>query len=180
MGGALALLVLSAPAWADLKIGFVNYTRLMQESPQGKAVQDKLRTEFASRQRELNDQQQQLKSKQAQLDRDSATMSADQRTSAQQELQDGQRQLQEKASEYQDDMNTRQNQEMSALQKVLVEQVQAYAQAQGYDLVISDGVIYSTSQFDITPGVLAALQAKGGAAGAKPAAPAATPAKPTK
>jgi hypothetical protein len=38
-------------------------------------------------------------------------------------------------------------------------------------------VIYSTSQFDITPGVLAALQAKGG--GARPAAPATTP-KPTK
>ena len=49
----------------------------------------------------------------------------------------------------------------------IIEEVRTYAKAQNFDLVISDGVIYSTSQFDITPAVLAALQAKGGAAGAE-------------
>jgi outer membrane protein len=175
VGGALALLVLSAPAWADLKIGYVNYARLMQESPQAKAVQDKLRTEFAGKQKELNDQQQQLKNRQAQLERDQGTMSADQRTAAERVVQDDQRELQEKATEYQDDFNSRQNQEMSALSKVVVEQVQAYAQSQGFDLVMADGVIWANPTIDITAPVLAALQSRGtGAGAAAPAAPAAS------
>ena len=164
LGGALSLLVLSAPAWADLKIGFVNYQRLMQESPQGKAVQDTLRTEFAAKQRELSSEQQALKTKQAALDRDGGTMSVDQRSAAEQSLRDGQRELSEKQNEYQDDMNARQNQELSKLQRMLVEAVQQYAQAQRFDLVLADGVIFANPAIDITQPVLASLQARGAGA----------------
>jgi outer membrane protein len=166
LGGALSLLLLSAPAWADLKIGFVNYQRLMQESPQGKAVQETLRTEFAAKQRELSSEQETLKTKQAALDRDGGTMSLDQRTAAEQSLRDGQRELTEKQSEYQDDMNARQNQELSKLQRMLVEAVQQYAQAQRFDLVLADGVIFANPAIDITQPVLASLQARGGGTGA--------------
>ena len=161
LGSALSLLVLSAPAWADLKIGFVNYQRLMQESPQGKAVQQTLRTEFAAKQRELASEQESLKSKQAALDRDGGTMSVDQRSAAEQSLRDGQRELSEKQNEYQDDMNARQNQELSKLQRTLVEAVQQYAQAQRFDLVLADGVIFANPTLDITQPVLASLQARG-------------------
>jgi outer membrane protein len=161
LGGALSLLVLSAPAWADLKIGFVNYQRLMQESPQGKAVQQALQSEFATKQRELSSEQQALKSKQAELDRDGATMSVDQRSAAEQSLRDGERELTEKQNEYQDDMNARQNQELSKLQQMLVEAVQQYAQAQRFDLVLAEGVIFANPAIDITQPVLATLQARG-------------------
>lgn len=171
LGGALSLLVLSAPAWADLKIGFVNYQRLMQESPQGKAVQDTLRAEFAAKQRELSNEQQTLKTKQAALDRDGGTMSVDQRSAAEQSLRDGQRELSEKQNEYQDDMNARQNQELSKLQRMLVETVQQYAQSQHFDLVLADGVIFANPAIDITQPVLASLQARGAGAGAAATAP---------
>jgi outer membrane protein len=161
VGGALALLAMSAPAWADLKIGFVNYARLMQESPQARAVQDTLRTEFSAKQREINGEQQALKTKEAQLQRDQGTMSPDQMAASQQSLRDGQRQLQEKVNEYQDDFNARQNQELSKLQRVLVQQVQQYAQAQHFDLVLADGVIWANPTIDITQPVLQALQARG-------------------
>ncbi len=161
LGGALSLLVLSTPAWADLKIGFVNYARLLQESPQAKAVQDTLRSEFATKQREISGEQQDLKNKQAQLDRDGATMSVDQRSAAEETVRDGQRELSEKVNEYQDDFNARQNQEMSKLSKILVEQVQQYAQAQRFDLVLADGVIFATPAIDITQPILSALQARG-------------------
>jgi outer membrane protein len=171
VAGVLALFAVSAPVWAQrvseaptvvgLKVGFVNYARLMQESPQAKAVQQTLRSEFASKQKELATEQQTLKTKEAQLQRDGATMSADQRTAAEQTLRDGNRELSEKVNEYQDDFNARQNQELSKLQKVLVEQVQRYAQAQRFDLVLADGVIWANPSIDITAPVLAALQASG-------------------
>ena len=55
---------------------------------------------------------------------------------------------------------------MSRLQRTLIEEVRTYAKAQGFDLVIADGVIYSTPTLDITPAILAALQAHAGEAAA--------------
>jgi len=59
--------------------------------------------------------------------------------------------------------------------------VQAYAQGEKFDLVLADGVIFAGPALDITPQVLAAIQAHGvrtpaaggssGGAAAKPATP---------
>ena len=171
IAGVAMLTAAVSPAWADLKIGVVNYAKLMQESPQAKVAQDALRGEFAGKQKELQTQQQSLKSKEESLQRDSATMSADQRTAAERELRDGNRELQLKVQQYQDDFNARQNEELSKLQKTLVEEVQTFAQAQKFDLVLADGVIFASPVLDVTPQVLTALQARGvrAPAGAGPA-----------
>jgi outer membrane protein len=161
LSGVVALAAAAAPASADLKIGVVNYSKLMQESPQAKAAQDALRGEFAGKQKELQTQQQTLKSKEDSLQRDSATMTADQRTAAERDLRDGNRELQLRVQQYQDDFNARQNEELSKLQKTLVEEVQNYAQGQKFDLVLADGVIFASPVLDITPQVLSGLQARG-------------------
>src|SRR6202167_6329504 len=176
ISGVVALAAAATPAGADLKIGVVNYAKLMQESPQAKAAQDALRAEFAGKQKDLQTQQQSLKTKEDSLQRDSATMSADQRTAAERELRDGNRELQLKVQQYQDDFNARQNEELSKLQKTLVEEVQTFAQAQKFDLVLADGVIFAAPVLDVTPQVLSALQARGvraptSSGGAAPATP---------
>jgi outer membrane protein len=172
----------AGPAWADLKIGVVQYARLMQESPQAKAAQEALRGEFAGKQKELQGQQAALKAKEESLQKDGATMTIEQRTKAEKDLRDGNRELQQKVQEYQDDFNARQNEELSKLQKALVEEVQTYAQGEKFDLVLADGVIFAGPALDITPQVLAALQAHGvrasGASSGAGAAPkSATPPK---
>lgn len=161
MAGVLGLVAAAAPAWADLKIGVIQYARLMQESPQGKAVQEALRAEFAGKQKELQSQQAALKAKEDSYQRDQVTMSTDQRAALEKALRDGNRDLSLRATEYQDDFNARQNQELSKLQKTLVEEVQNYALAQKFDLVLADGVIFSSPVLDITPQILTALQARG-------------------
>jgi hypothetical protein len=52
------------------------------------------------------------------------------------------------------------------------------AQAQSFDIVIAEGVIYATPTVDITAQVLQALQARAPRPAAGGAAPAAAPAKP--
>jgi outer membrane protein len=179
---AAGTVLAATPAWADLKIGVVQYARLMQESPQAKAAQDALRGEFAGKQKELQTQQAALKAKEESLQKDGATMTVEQRTKVEKDLRDGNRELQQKVQEYQDDFNARQNEELSKLQKALVEEVQTYAQGEKFDLVLADGVIFASPTLDITPQVLAALQAHGvraapsagsssGAGASKPAAP---------
>jgi outer membrane protein len=175
--GALAAL----PASAEVKLAVVDFQRLAQESPQGKAVMDAMRAEFAPRERTLQAQMQSLKARQDKLQKDAATMTDEQRVRAEKELRDGERDFERARGELQDDVTARRNEEMSRLQRTLVEEVRSYAKAQNYDVVVSsETVLYATTNYDITPGVLAALQAHAVAApaAAKPATPAAAPAKP--
>lgn len=171
----LAAGLVSAAQAAEIKIGVVNYARLMQESPQAKVALDGIRTEFATRERDVQTTGAALKAREEKLQKDAATMTEVQRAAAEKELRDGYRDLQKKQAEVQDDFNARRNEEMSRLQRTLVEEVQVYAKAQNYDLVLADGVIYATGGIDITTAILSALQAKrGGAPAAAPARPAAT------
>jgi outer membrane protein len=175
--GLLAVGVLATlPAWAEPKIGIVDFQRLAEESPQGKAVSDAMRAEFAPRQRTIEAQGQAVKAKQDKLAKDGATMSEDQRARAEKDLRDSARDFERARAEAQDDLNARRNEEMSRLQRMLIEEVRTYAKSQNYDLVLAgEVVLYQTPTYDITQQVLAALQARGGGA-AKPAAPAASPA----
>jgi len=180
--GILALvgtLVVSPVFAAELKIGVVDYGRLVEESPQAKSALESIRTEFTPRQRDLQNQQASLKSKEDRLQKDGATMSPEQRSNSEKDLRDSYRELQRKQQEVQDDFNARRNEEMSRLQKNLIEQVRIYAKAQNFDLVIADGVIYTTPTIDITPQILTQLQSAPVAKSpAKAPAAAPAPAKP--
>jgi len=159
---ALVALMASVPAWSETKIGYVDFQRLADESPQMKVVRDAMQAEFGPKQRELQTEAQNGKARQDKLTKDAATMSDDQKARAEKELRDLQRDLERKNAELQDDFNARRNEEMSRLQKSLVEEVRAYAKAQNYDLIVAEA-IYATPALDITPQILSALQAHSGA-----------------
>jgi outer membrane protein len=171
---AAAAAIVATPVCAEVKIAVVDYGRLIEESPQAKVALDAIRTEFTPKQRELQQQQQLLKTKQEKLEKDAATMSEDQRTRADKELRDGARDLQRKQSEIQDDFNARRNEEMSRLQRTLLEEVRTYAKAQNFDLVLAEGVIYSVPTLDITQAILSSLNSRA----PKPAAATPAPTQP--
>jgi outer membrane protein len=164
----------SATAHAELKIGVVSVPQLIEESPQAKGAMQALQDEFMPRRREIETQQKELKAREEKLTRDSAVMSESERTKAEKDLRDGQRELQRRQNEYVEDLNVRRNEELGKLQRTLLQEVQTYAKAQGFDLVIGDGVLFAKEGINITPAVLGNLQARG-----KGAAPAATPAATT-
>jgi outer membrane protein len=160
----------TAPAWAELKIGYVNYQQLMTESPQAKAISDAIRAEFGPRQRELQTTQQSLKTREEALQKNAATMSDDQRTREEKTLRDSEREFQLKQQTAQDDFNARRNEELSRLQRTLIEEVRTYAKAQSFDLVLADGVIYANNAIDITPAILTQLKSASTSGGAAPGA----------
>jgi outer membrane protein len=169
---AIASAALSVPAMAEIKIGVVDYARLLEQSPQAKVVQDSLKNEFGPRYQQLLAQDQQIKTRADKLQKDGATMSQEQRDKEEKALRDAARELERKKSEWQDDSNTRRNEEMNKLQRSLVGEVRDYAKAQNFDIVIAEGVIYSTPTVDITAAMLQTLQSRA----PKPAAAPATPA----
>jgi outer membrane protein len=174
--GLLALGAVST-AQAEIKIGVVDTQRLMNDAPQAKSAIDQIRTEFAPRERELQTLGASLKAREEKLAKDQAVMTEAQRTSAEKELRDGYRDAQKLQAEIQDDLNARRNEELSKLNRVLIEEVNVFAKAQGFDLILTDGVIYRTNALDVTGAILTAMQSRRPAAGSAPA-PAPRPAAP--
>ena len=156
-----------ALASAEVKIAFVNTAKLLEESPQARAAQQALETEFLPRQRELADQQKALTDKEEKLKRDAAVMSEADRGKAERELREGQRDLARRFNELQEDANLRRNEEFGKVQRSLLQEVQAYAKSNGYDLIVSDGVLFAAPTVDVTAQVVAALKAKAPAAPAR-------------
>jgi outer membrane protein len=162
---ALAGAVGATPAQAQgagLRIAYVNYGELLQQSPQAQSAVASLRAEFAPKQRTLQTEATELKSREDTLKKNEATMTQDQRDQAEIDLRERYQALSQKQSEIQDDVNARRNELMSELQKTLMQVVQNYAKQQRYDLVLADGVIYANSALDITPAILSALKSQTG------------------
>jgi outer membrane protein len=172
----------AAPAMAQVKIGVVDYQRVFASSPQYKAMEEAINAEYGPRAQQIEAQKQAFKTRGEKLQKDSATMTADQKTRAEKELRDTARDIERKQAEFEQDLNDSRRNEVRKLEGALLAEVQEYAKAQSFDLVIAkSGVVYSTNAIDITPAVLTALQSRAPKPAAAPAAnPAAAkpPAKP--
>lgn len=149
----------------ELKIGVVNVPVLMQQSPQRQVAMDGLQEEFAPRQREILARQKEFEELGEKVQRDVAVMGEVERRNAERDLRDLQREVQRLQTEFQEDLNLRQNEELGNLQRMLLKEVQDYAQASGYDLVVGDGVLYASTAVNITDAVLRAMEANFQAAG---------------
>ena len=158
--GAALVCVLALPAAAqDLKIGVVSLQVIVERAPQTKAVMDALREEFAPREREILSKQKEIEDLQAKVQKDLAVMGETERRNAEKNLRDLQRDFQRLRTEYQEDSNLRRNEEFGVLQRSILKEVQDYAEQQGYDLIVGDGVLYVKSTVNITEEVLRAVEA---------------------
>src|SRR5450755_2710993 len=172
-------LMMAAPASAEVKMGYVNFQKLLEEAPQTKTAMQALENEFAPRRRELLTMQNDLKARDEKLQKEGAVMAEADRAKAEKTLRDQQREFSRKAGEFQDDASTRRNEEIGKVQRYLVQEIQGYASAQGYDLVLGDGVFFAKGPLDITANVLAVLATKPASLPATAPAPAGGAAKPT-
>lgn len=146
-----------ANAQGNLKIGVINVGRLLEQSPQTGSVTKKLQDEFAPRQRDITALRQKLQTQQDTFQRDAPVMGEEERLNLERQIRDAQRELQRTENEYLEDLNLRRNEEVGKLQRDVLQQVQEYARAQQFDLVIADAIFVSTA-IDITDEVLAALK----------------------
>ena len=149
-----------------LKIGFVNFGRLLEESPQAKAAQSALEAEFMPRQRDVAAQRKTLQEKADKLQKEAAVMSEADRVRTEREVRDLELNVNRRFNELQEDLNLRRNEEVGKMQRALLQEVQAYARANGYQLVVSEGVLFAAEGIDITPQIVAAIKAKAPAAAA--------------
>ncbi len=182
-GLCLCGLMVSGQASAEIKVGVVNFQKLLEDAPQTKTAMQALENEFAPRRRELLTMQNDLKARDEKLQKEGAVMAEADRAKAEKALRDQQREFSRKAGEFQDDASTRRNEEIGKVQRYLVTEIQGYGNAQGFDLVLGEGVFFAKTPLDITANVLAVLATKpaslpaAAAPQTKAPAPAAAPGK---
>lgn len=85
-------------------------------------------------------------------------MSDSERNKLEREIRSLKRDLKRSRDEFREDLNIRRNEELAKLQKLVVETIRAIAQEGGFDLVVTDGVLYASDRIDITAMVLEKLK----------------------
>jgi len=157
--GLALVLAFAVPAAAqEVKIGVVSLPILIERAPQTKAAMDALQEEFAPRQREFLAKQKEFEDLQAKAQKDAAVMGETERRNAEKDLRDLQREVARLQNEFREDLNIRQNEEYGVLQRALLKEVQDYAEQQGYDLIVGDGVLYVSNAINITEEVLRTVE----------------------
>lgn len=153
-----ALLATGALAQSgNLKIGFINAERVLLEAPQTEVVLRRLQDEFAPRERSLLATQSELQEKEERYRRDAEVMGADERTTLERELREGMRAFQRDQEEYGEDLNVRRNELLAEARRAVAVQIENYARAQGYDLILQNAVYFS-SAVDITDNLVAYIK----------------------
>ena len=142
----------------DVKVGCVNVAKVLDESPQAAQARERIEKEFAPRDRALLAQQKELRALEDQLVRDGGVMTEDQRVKLEQDIRSRRREMRRTQEEFREELNLRRNQELSKLQRRVIEVIQELAKVESYDLVVTDGVVYASERVDITAKVVGRLK----------------------
>ena len=155
-----ACAVMSSPAMAETRVGVVNTIRLMEEAPQAKSAQSDIETEFSPREKELVSLQKSIRKLEDKLSRDGAVMSEKESTKLERDILTKRRDLKRTQDEFRDDLNIRKNEVLSTLQRQMYEATVSLAKEKKYDVILGQGVVYSSKSVDVTDMVLDKLKSQ--------------------
>lgn len=140
-----------------LKIGAVQVLRVLEKSPQYQAAGKALDKEFEARSKTLIAEQKKIKGLEDKLSKDRAIMSEAEISKLERDILNKRRDLKRDQDEFREDINFRRNEELAKIQKVVFEAVQKVAKEHGYDVVLSEGVVFASAKADMTQLVIDAL-----------------------
>jgi outer membrane protein len=153
-----AAFIFSGSVLAETKIGFVDTAKLMEAAPQVKSAQAKIESEFAPREKELVALQQEIRKLEDRISRDGSVMSETQSSKLERDVLSKRRDLKRSQEEFRDDLNIRRNEVLAKLQKDIYDVVVAFAKEQNFDLILTQGVVFSSAKVDVTDSVLKKLK----------------------
>jgi outer membrane protein len=143
-------------AESDIKVGFVNGQRVINESPQAAKAKKKLEKEFEKRDQDLQKMAKQVQTVQENLEKNGLTMSESDRRNKEREFNDNNREFQRRQREFREDLNLRQNEEMAAIYERVNKVIKQVAESEKYDIILQEAV-YVSPRIDLTEKVIKAL-----------------------
>ncbi|MFC1747859.1 OmpH family outer membrane protein [Pseudomonadota bacterium] len=155
----VALVSIQAAQAEEMKLGYVNLVKLMSESPQVRAVEDRMRKTFQVRNDDLLATKNKLNKDKEAFVRDSASMTREQRQHADRVLTIRQRELKLDEIEFKEEVTIRSDNEMKKVRSALKEAIQEYGRENKFYMIFADGVVYADDVADVTDAVISKLEA---------------------
>jgi outer membrane protein len=142
----------------ELRLGFVNTARIMNQAPQAEAARERLKNEFKSRDEKIVSLQNDLKKLEDEMSKNTAVMSETVRKKNERNVVSLKRDIKRAKEEFNEDLNIRRNEELTKLQKQVYETIVALAKEKKYDVILGDSVLYASERVDLTEQVLEKLK----------------------
>ena len=139
------------------RIAFVNVAKALEDSPQAQAANKRLELEFAPRNRALLALRKKLRAYEDKLAKNGMQMTEAQLEVLKRNVRDVKREIRRAQEDYREDLNIRRNEELRKLQKRVKQAIVTVAKKNNYDIVVGEGVLYSSSRIDITKDILKVL-----------------------
>ena len=144
---------------AELKIGYVNAVKVIEEAPQGESALKKLEAEFAPRDKQIVEMQNRLKQLEQDLEKNALVLKENEHRSKEFEVVTLKRDLRRATQEFREDYNLRRNEELAALQKIVQKTIAEIAKQENYDLIL-ESAVYAGPKVDVTDKILKKLGKK--------------------
>jgi outer membrane protein len=148
----------SAPAFAETRIATLRANDLVQQSPQFKAGQDKMKAEFERRANDLEAEVKKLQEDAKKFQKEGDLMSPADRAKAEKDLNTRKIDFDYKSKQFQDERTNREHQLFTDMMAGIKTVIESVAKEKQLDVVIENPV-YSVPSIDITDEVLARLKA---------------------
>jgi outer membrane protein len=165
---ALMFVVPSLAAATELKVGYVDYQRILLEVEDGKAAKVRLQKWLESRQKEIDSEQEALRKEKETLEKQRSAMSEDAFVQKATDLQKKVYDLAQKWEKSRGEAAEKERKEMEPIVGKIDEVINRLAERDGLDLVFEkrdSGLVYALGKYDMTNEVIRAYNA-----GSKPRA----------
>lgn len=147
----------AGPALAEIRIGFVDIPYLIDKAPQALEAEERLEAEFTPRQQEIEAQRGQLAELHSRLESGALELSEAERAQLDREYRALERRIKRDEQDFREELNIQKNNEFKKVRILVLEAIAKFGEANQYDLVISDGVLYANQSIDVTEKILGQL-----------------------
>jgi outer membrane protein len=157
---ALCMTLLLAPAAysSELKVGYVVIDKILSEAPQVKAINEKMKERFGGKKKELDDMEKDMKSMQENYKRNELVMTDDKLNDLKSKMAAKYQKYKQSEASLQQEVNTMRSQELATLRDTIRSILSKIAKKGGYDLILSEGVVYGSKELDLSDEVLTELK----------------------
>lgn len=154
-----ALVFSAMPAHAaDMKIGTVNINKVLQSLPELEEVSELISEEFAEPIQRLTQLEEEFEALRERVARDEAIMTDDEKNEANQELRARAMGLQRSGEQLNQYIQMRETEERNRLLQKIYTAIEAYAEANGYDLILDyNRVPFSREAMDVSDQIIERL-----------------------
>lgn len=138
-------------------IGYVDIAYLIDNSPQSVQARERLEAEFLPRQQELTE----LREERSRVESNVTGVESEGSESTQRgerDLRAIERRLQRLEQAFREDLNIKRNSELKNVRTRVLESVAVFARQEGFDLILTDGVLFASASVDATQRVLEQLR----------------------